>query len=51
MRRKKYDNQADCTGLDGTLLTSEKTIDPLTKEKLQEAMKMGSSYCYCDRKG
>ena len=27
--------------LDGTLLTSEKTIDPLTKEKLQEAMKMG----------
>ena len=27
--------------LDGTLLTSEKTIDPLPKEKLQEAMKMG----------
>ena len=26
--------------LDGTLLTSEKTIDPLTKEKLQEAMKL-----------
>ena len=36
--------------LDGTLLTSEKTIDPLTKEKLQEAMKMGVHRSFDKRK-